>query len=214
MRIFSAAALTLAVCFSAHAMQFPRPIRPGEEPWRKPFNAALEKKISGDAKKPLPELIDWFREQSGVTFVVDPAAVAGAPAATLAAKDITLGQALKQALTPLGLDYQVRDMAIFVYDPKKLDKAMLLPEDLPIARLLDNREEELNFEPDKMPAGEALKQLTEQPGIKLAVDEAIKKTPVTLKLKGIRLGYAIRWVVRFAGGKIIADRDGMKVVKR
>jgi hypothetical protein len=37
---------------------------------------------------------------------------------------------------------------------------------------------------------------------------------VTLKLKAIRLGYAIRWVVRLAGGKIIVDRDGMKVVKR
>jgi hypothetical protein len=105
-------------------------------------------------------------------------------------------------------------MAVFVFNTQKLDKAMLLPEDLPIARMLDNREEVLNFEPDKMLAGEALKQLTEQPGIKLAVDAAIAKEPVTLKLKEIRLGYAIRWVVRYAGGKIIVDREGMKAVKR
>ncbi|MCY3019470.1 MAG: STN domain-containing protein [Planctomycetota bacterium] len=214
MRLLSAAAVSLAVCVSAQAMQFPKPVRPGEEPWRKPFNAALEKKISGDAKKPLAEMLDWFCEQAGVTFVVDPSALERAPTVTLTAKAIAVGPALKQLLTPLGLEYQVRDMAVFIFDPKKLDKTMLTPEDLPIARLLDNREEVLNFEPDKMPAGDAIKQLTEQPGIKLAVDEALKKTPVTLKLKDIRLGYAIRWVVRYAGGKIIVDRDGMKVVKR
>jgi len=215
-RVFSTLVVSCLalLCMAAHAMQFPRPVRPGEEPWRKPFNAALEKKVSGDVKKPFAEVIDWFREQAGVSFVVDPKAAEGAPAAAVAAKDTPLGQALKQTLAPLGLEYEVRDMAIFVFNPKTLDKAMLLPEDLPVARLLDNREEVLNFEPQGMAAGEALKELTEQPGIKLAVDEAIKKTPITLKLKEVRLGYAIRWAVRFAGGKIIVDREGMKVVKR
>ncbi|HYG77244.1 MAG TPA: STN domain-containing protein [Planctomycetota bacterium] len=204
----------LLVCSSAHALQFPQPVRPGQEPWRKPFNAALEKKVSGDVKKPFDELIDWFREQAGVTFVVDPAALASKPVVTLNAKDIALGSALKQVLTPLKLEYEVRDMAIFIYNPAKLDKNMLLPEDLPIAKMLDNRAEMLNFEPEAMPAGEAIKQLTETPGIKMGMDESLKKNPVTLKLKEIGLGYAIRWTVRMAGGKIIVGRDGMQVVKR
>jgi len=204
----------LLVCSSAHALQFPQPVRPGQEPWRKPFNAALEKKVSGDVKKPFDELIDWFREQAGVTFVVDPAALASKPVVTLNAKDIALGSALKQVLTPLKLEYEVRDMAIFIYNPAKLDKSMLLMEDLPIAKMLDNRAEMLNFEPEAMPAGEAIKQLTETPGIKMGMDESLKKNPVTLKLKEIGLGYAIRWTVRMAGGKIIVGRDGMQVVKR
>jgi hypothetical protein len=202
-------------CASAHALTFPRPVRPGEEPWRAPFKAALEKRVSAEIKKPWDEIIDWFRDQAGVSIVVDPAGVPNPkPNVTLNAKDMPLGQALKQVLAGLKMDYEVRDMAVFIFNPAKLDKAMLLPEDLPIARMLDNREEELNFEPQEQPAGEALKQLTEQPGIKLAVDPAVQKNPVTLKLKAIRLGYAIRWVVRLAGGKIIVDRDGMKVVKR
>jgi hypothetical protein len=215
MRTFFLGVVMAAFCASsaAHAMQFPKPVKPGEEPWRKPFKAALEKKVTGDAKKPLAEMIDWFREQAGVTFVVDQA-VKDAPALTLAAKDIPLGQALKTTLAGAKLDYEVRDMAIFVFDPAKLDKDMLRPEELPVARLLDNRAEVLNFEPENVPAGEALKELTEKPGIALRVDDAVKDAKITLKLKAIGLGYAIRWAVRFAGGKIVVDRDGMKVVKR
>jgi hypothetical protein len=203
------------VSFSAQAMQFPKPVKPGEEPWRKPFKAALEKKVTGELKKPLEEVVEWFREQAGVTFVVDPVVQKDAPTLTVAAKDVPLSQALQTALAAAKLDYEVRDMAIFIFNPAKLNKDMLLPEELPVSRLLDNREEVLNFEPKDMAAGDAIKQLTEQPGIALKVaDDAVGKAPITLKLKDIGLGYAIRWVVRFAGGKIAVDRDGMKVVKR
>jgi hypothetical protein len=214
-RLAGAIVAGFLVCFSAHALQFPQPVRPGQEPWRKPFNAALEKKISGDVKKPLNEIFDWFREQAGVTIVVDPAGMpATMPIMTVNAKTLALGQVLKQLLTPLKMEYEVRDMAIFIYNPAKLDKSMLLMEDLPIARMFDNRQEVLNFEPEAMPAGEAIKQLTETPGIKMSMDEGLKKNPVTLKLKEIGLGYAIRWTVRMAGGKVIVGRDGMQVVKR
>jgi|GEM_PF-6760852 len=203
----------LFLCASAQALDFPRPVKPGEEAWRKPFKAALEKKISGDAKKSFAEIMDWFREQGGVTIVVDPA-IKDAPVVTLSAKDLAMGQVLKQVLTPMGLQYEVRDMAIFIFNPAKLDKTMLTPDDMHVGRMLEGRAEVLSFEPANMPAGEALKELTETPGIKLAVDESLKKVPVTFRLKEIGLGYAIRWTVRFAGGKIIVDRDGMKVVKR
>jgi large subunit ribosomal protein L6 len=96
----------------------------------------------------------------------------------------------------------------------KVDKNMLLPEDLPIARMLDGRAEHLALGPENMPAGDLLKELTEGPGIKMAIDPAIAKTPITLKFNDVHVGFAIRWVVRFAGGKIIVDRDGMKATKR
>jgi len=214
-RVLQAVLVGFILSFSAEAGQFPMPVRPGQELWRKPFNAALEKKVSGDVKKPYDEIIEWFRTQSGVTIVVDPAGEPPTkPLITLNAKDIALGQALKQVLAPLNMEYEVRDMAIFIYNPKKLDKNMLLMEDLPIAKMLDHRAEVLTFEPEAMPTGDAIKQLTETPGIKLTVEEGLKKVPITLKLKEIGLGYALRWTVRFAGGKLIVGRDGLQVVKR
>jgi hypothetical protein len=206
---------SMLFAFAAHALDIPKPVIPGQEPWRKPFNAALEKKITADfKKKPFDEVIDYFREQTKCTFVIDPAALDSKPNVNLNAQNIAFGQLLKQALQPLNMEYEIRDQAFFLYNPKKLDKNMLLPGDLHVERMLDNRQERLTFEPEAMPAGEALKQLTEQPGIKLTVDAAIAKNPVTLKLGEINLGYAIRWVIRFAGAKIIVDRDGMKAVKR
>jgi hypothetical protein len=203
------------VCATASALDIPKPVPPGQEPWRKPFNAALEKKITADfKKKPFDEMIEFFREQTKVTIVVDPAALTEKPIVNFNAQNIAFGQLLKQALQPLGMEYEVRDQAIFLFHPKKVDKSMLVPEDFLIQRMLNNRAEQLNFDPDAMPAGDALKQLTEPAGIKLAVDPAIAKNPVTLKLSEINLGFAIRWVVRFAGGKIIVDKDGLRAVKR
>jgi len=206
---------SMLFAFAANAVDIPRPVIPGQEPWRKPFNAALEKKITADFKhKPFDEVLDYFREQTKCNFVVDPAALDSKPLVNLNAQNIAFGQLLKQALQPLNMEYEIRDQAFFLYNPKKLDKTMLLPGDLHVERMLDNRAERLNFEPENMPAGEALKQLTEQPGIKLAIDPSIAKNPVTMKLSEVNLGYAIRWVIRFAGAKIVVDRDGMKATKR
>jgi hypothetical protein len=209
----------LTVLFAASAAQaldFPKPVRPGQEEWRKPYIAALEKKITADfKKKPFDEVIDFIRQESKVNVVVDPAAVPNPkPTVNFTAQNQTLAQTLKQMLQPIEMEFEVRDEAIFIYNPKKVDKNMLLPEDLPIARMLDGRAEHLALGPENMPAGDLLKELTEGPGIKMAIDPAIAKTPITLRFADVHVGFAIRWVVRFAGGKIIVDRDGMKAAKR
>ena len=80
--------------------------------------------------------------------------------------------------------------------------------------MLEGRPERLNFQPKGDPAGELLKQLTEPANIKMGMDASLQKVPVTLDLEDIGLGYAIRWLVRFSGGKLEVTRDGMNVVKR
>ncbi|HYF50362.1 MAG TPA: hypothetical protein VEJ63_13210 [Planctomycetota bacterium] len=199
----------------AEGMPFPAPKRAKEE-WRENINTALAKKGNVDFdKKPLPDAIKALKELLGVNFVIDPA---NAPKAetlvTLKQKDIVLSEALKQTLAKGEMAYQVQDGAIFIYHTKKTDMEMLRPEELPVARIMDGREEQLDFQPTNEEAGELLKQLTEPAGMKLAMVDELKKKPITLELKNVRLGHAIRWLYRFAGGKIEVKTDGMTIVKR
>lgn len=208
--------MSVLLCSSAHAL-FPPSVKRAEETWRKDLTAAMEaKKISADfAAAPVSDAVSMLATLAGVNTVIDPASLDKKATVTAKLKDATLGAAFKQVLTPAAMEYELRDGVIFIFNKTKLNRDMLMPEDLPIARMLDNRQERLSYEMVDTPAGAALKQLTEGPGIALvSIDEGVKKTPVTMKFTDIGLGHAIRWVVRLGGGKLIVDRDGMKVVKR
>jgi hypothetical protein len=206
------------ICGSAHALFPPGGLKRAEETWRKDLMLALEtKKVSSDfANTSVIEAVTVLGTLGGVNTVIDPAALPDKKIAVAnpKMKDVLLGAAFKQVLSPAGLEYEVRDGVVFIFNKAKLNRDMLLPEDLPIAKMLDNRQERLSYEMVDTPAGDALKQLTEGPGISMAMDESLKKKPVTMKFTDIGLGHAIRWVVRMSGGKVIVDRDGMKVVKR
>lgn len=216
--------LCLFLFTAAAAFAGENPFPPGfpkraKEEWREEINAALAKKANFDFdKKPLADVIAAFKAQTKVNFVVDPAAApkpgAAGPAVTLKLKDSLVSEALKQALKTGELDYVVRDGAVFVHNPKKVDQEMMKSEELTISRMLEGRAERLDFQPTNEPAGELLKQLTEPAEIKMAMEPALQKNPITLDLKNVGLGHAIRWVVRFSGGTIKATTDGMKVIKR
>jgi len=207
--------LALFAAQSSFAMNFPAPKRAKEE-WRDNINAALAKKGSVDFdKKPLPEAIKALKDTLGVNVVTDPANEPKATTlVTLKGKEMLYSDALKQTLAKGELDYQIRDGVIFIFHPKKTEMEMLRPEELPVARMLDGREERLDFQPAKEPAGDLLKQLTEPTGIQMKMADELKKVPITLDLKNVGLGHAIRWLYRFAGGKIEVKTDGMTIVKR
>jgi hypothetical protein len=212
---YAVPALLMLLTVSLPALDMPFPKRAKEE-WREAINAALAKKadINFD-KKPLADCITAIKKLSGVNFVVDPAiAPKPGPEVTLKQKDMLVSEALKQVLAKDGLESRVTDGVIFVYHPKKTDMEMLRPEELPVARMLDGRQEQLDFQPTKEAAGDLLKQLTEPAGITMKMAEELKKVPITLELKNIHLGHALRWLYRFAGGKIEVKTDGMTVVKR
>jgi hypothetical protein len=213
---FMAGLLCLFIGLTAHAA-FPKPIKPGEEEWRKPLVAALDQVLTFEFKDmKVTSTIEFFASHTNVSFVIDPAAFPKdtPPTVSLALKDAKIKDSLSQTLAKASLTYEQRDGAIFIFNKATLQKDMLRPEELAVARLMDGREEVISIDWLDHPAGAALKELTEGPGITLAIDEAIKKVLVTVKFQNIGLGNAIRWVYRFAGGKIAVDTNGMKVVKR
>ncbi len=212
---YAVPALLMLVTLSSQAFDMPVPKRAKEE-WREAITAALAKKANIDFdKKPLADCITAIKELSGVNFVIDPTiAPKPGPEVTLKQKDMLVSEALKQVLAKDALESQVKDGVIFVYHPKKTDMEMLRPEDLHVARMLDGRQERLDFQPSKEAAGELLKQLTEPSGITMKMADELKKVPITLDLKNIHLGHALRWLYRFAGGMIDVKTDGMTVVKR
>jgi hypothetical protein len=218
MRTFHLAALVIgcAIVSSAQAM-LPKPVKPGEEEWRKPIVAALDQVINLDFNNmKVTEAIDFFATNAKKTFITDLKAFPKdkPPTVTLKLNNVKMKDALQQTMAKAGLEHELRDGAVFIFNKATLDKEMLRPDDMHAGRLLDGRAEMLSVDFIDTPAGSALEQLTKEPGITLAVEDAIKKVPVSLKLKEIGLGNAIRWVVRFAGAKIVVDVNGMRVTKR
>jgi hypothetical protein len=195
---------------------FGGPPKRAREEWREKINAALTKPISTDFKAmPANDAIAFFKEKTAVNFVIDPKSTpAKWPAITVKQNNVPAGDAMKAALKTVAMDFSVRDGVVFVFDPKKVDMDMLKSEDMLVAKMLEGRPEMLDFQPQNAPAGEMLKALTEPANIKMSMDAALQKNPITLDLKEVKLGHAIRWLVRLAGGEIVVTRDGMNVVKR
>jgi len=201
--------------FAGEPFPFGAPPKRASEPWRDKINAALLTKADIDFKaKPVDEAIQFLKEKSGANIVVDPALVpAKLPAITHKVSG-PLGDGMKAALKTVSLDFSVRDGVIFVFDPKKVDMEFLKPEDMHIARMFEGRQERLDFQPKGEPAGELLKQLTEPAAIKMTMDAQFQKVPITLDMKDVSLGYALRWLIRFSGGRVEVGREGMNVGKR
>lgn len=192
------------------------PPKRASEPWREKINTALAAKVDVDFKaKPADEAIQFLKEKSGASIVIDPKTVpAKWPTITHKQAGAPLGDAMKAAFKTVSLDFSVRDGVIFVFDPKKVDMDFLKPEDMHIARMFEGRPERLDFQPKGEPAGDLMKQLTEPAGIKMTMDPQFQKVPITLDMKDVSLGHALRWLIRFSGGRVEVTRDGMNVGKR
>ncbi len=192
-------------------------IPPWEREWRKQISDALAKKVTTDVdKKPLSEAVESIREQAGVTIIIDPATEGGDKPKLISVKvkDTPLADVLKQMTTQAGLDFDPVFGVIFIYNHTKVDKELFRPDDFLIGKMLDGREERLNYEMKDSLAGDAMKELTETPNIALPMDEQLKQKKLTMKLTGIGLGNAIRWVVRLSGGRIMVDKENMRIIKR
>lgn len=202
--------------FAGEPFPFGAPPKRASEPWREKINAGLAAKVDVDFKaKPASEAIQFLKEKSGGSVVVDPKVdPAKLPAITHKQAGAALGDAMKAAFKTVSLDFSVRDGVIFVFDPKKVDMDFLKPEDMHIARMFEGRPERLDFQPKGEPAGDLLKQLTEPAGIKMTMDAQFQKVPITLDMKDVSLGHALRWLIRFSGGRVEVGRDGMNVGKR
>ena len=195
----------------------PLGVPPWEKEWRKQIADALAKKVTADVdKKPLDEALGALRDQAGVTIIVDPAAIpAGKPLLiSIKAANKPLADVLKLVMQQAVLEYGQYYGAIFIYSRAKLETDYLKPEDFLISKMLDGRVERLNYEMKDSPAGDAIKELTETPNITLPMDEKLKQNKVTVKFTDIGLGNALRWVVRLSGGKIVVDKENMRIVKR
>lgn len=192
------------------------PPKRASEPWRDKINAALLAKVDVDFKaKPADEAIQFLKEKSASNLIIDPKSIpAKWPAITHKQAGAALGDAMKAAFKTVNLDFSVRDGVIFVFDPKKVDMEFLKPEDMHIARMFEGRPERLDFQPKGDLAGDLLKQLTEPAAIKMTMDPQFQKVPITLDLKDVSLGHALRWLIRFSGGRVEVTRDGMNVGKR
>jgi hypothetical protein len=195
---------------------FGMPPKQAKQEWREKINAALSAKASVDFKAtPLHDVIATFKQKSAANFILDPKSTPAESTKVTHKQDGILGDVMKATLKTVGLDFSVRDGVVFVFDPKKVDMEMVKSEDMLVARMLEGRPERLDFQPKGEPAGELLKQLTEPANIKLGMVPELQKVPITLDLKDVSLGHALRWLVRLSGGKFeVTAREGNMVVKR
>jgi type II secretory pathway component GspD/PulD (secretin) len=101
-----------------------------EPDWMATIRRKLEKKVNFEfVQAPLSEAINFLQSVSEVNMVLDPAAKAGGERQiTLRMNQATLSLALEWILKLAGLDYELRDNAVFISTPDNLkpDVKMLI----------------------------------------------------------------------------------------
>ena len=85
--------------------------------WAVALQNKLRQKINVDLDEmAFDDALTFFRQQSDATLIVDAAAAGeDMPDVNLKLKDCAISDALSKLLDPLGLQYSVRDEAIFIY---------------------------------------------------------------------------------------------------
>jgi hypothetical protein len=169
-------------------------------------NAASGKELAAHQFKAelLGECLEWFRQTMGVDIVCDPGCEPHLGyQVSLDLEDMTAGQALTVVLRAAGLRGGLRDGAILVIPVRELNLPPSVQERL--ARKL------VSFEWTEKPAGEALRFLGEESGVKIVIDESareIAKRTVTLRMKDASTLVALELLLRrcHAGGQA---RDGV-----
>ncbi|HOX08266.1 MAG TPA: hypothetical protein PK280_17865 [Planctomycetota bacterium] len=93
-----------------------------EPDWMAQIRRKLEKKVNFEfVQAPLSEAINFLQSVSEVNMVLDPAAKAGGERQiTLRMNQATLSLALEWILKLAGLDYELRDNAVFISTPDNL----------------------------------------------------------------------------------------------
>jgi len=91
-------------------------------PWEQRIQEALKQRVQVKFREtPFDQVVDFLREASGVNMVLDPDVLPGAKPLTLKmANPIRIGSALDWIMEITGLQYRIRDEAIFISFPESL----------------------------------------------------------------------------------------------
>ncbi len=102
-----------------------RPLAPAEA-WENRIRDALERRIDIQFDgQPLSEVVAYFRELTGGSFVLDQA-VGGGQQVELQVRDMKAAQALRWILSLQGLGYTIRDQAVYIGQPQQLQGEITL----------------------------------------------------------------------------------------
>jgi len=174
--------------------------------WEKLIEEKLNKKISFDfVETPLQDVVAFVSSLSDITIVLDPQAVKGkAPAVTLRVQDMRLGSALQWVCKLAGLTCVPLDGALFVTTAARAraaaredgEGADLRKLPRPLADAMGKR---ITFDFVETPFQDVVAFLSSLADICLVVDpQAIagREPTVTLRVAGMPLDQALRWVCR------------------
>ena len=98
-------------------------------PWRDMIQKAMESEVTFDfVDTPLPDVITFLHELTGVVFVLDRAAMptGEVPRVTLSVTDITLSNALGWILRLSSMSYTLRDEAVFISTKENIKEESVL----------------------------------------------------------------------------------------
>jgi hypothetical protein len=209
--VLSAVVIALALlsigAVAGQAPPAPRP-DPRTELWRRRTNEALRKKVTFDfVETPFQDVATFLSSLVDVTIVLDPKGVRNDTSITLRVSEMPLQDAWTQACKLAGVVHTVMDEALFVTtaarmkEVARLDEALRPLQQPPTRELGEKAVTKVTFDLVEKSCKDVAIFLAELTQLPVAFDaEAVKDPPtVTLRVKEMQVGAAIRWCCRLTG---------------
>ncbi|MHC4251311.1 MAG: STN domain-containing protein [Planctomycetota bacterium] len=177
----------------------------------------LDRKVTFEfVGTPITEALHFLQTLVEATVVLDPQTPQKKwdSAVTLKVTDVPLRDALDQILAPAGLAFSIRDEALYVHEKGAREPKDEKPE---LSKALKARlARKVSFEFVETPFSFAIDFLQQLSGVTIEVPDAVAEkkgaTPITLKVKNMRVGLAIEWMLKLADLGYEQRGDGLVCV--
>ncbi|MHC5056809.1 MAG: STN domain-containing protein [Planctomycetota bacterium] len=178
----------------------------------------LDRKVTFEfVGTPITEALQFLQALVEATVVLDPQTPRKKwdSAVTLKVTDVPLRDALDQILAPAGLAFSIRDEALYVHEEGAREPKDEKPE---LSKALEARlARKVSFEFVETPFSFAIDFLQQLSGVTIEVPDAVAEkkgaTPITLKVKNMRVGLAIEWMLKLADLGYEQRGDGLVCVR-
>ena len=208
-----------------------------EEPWKAELRQQLKLKVSFDFQVvPFDDAVKFLGSISKINLVISPKLTLGGGdkvPVTIKVKDMELGVALKTMTKLAGLDYTLKDQAVyigpaetiagfeaekkyFVDQAVKAEKAALALRDQPWKKnIMDQLQRKISFDFQNTPLADGLRYLRQDAPINMIIEPKLAQEDpiITLRGKEMTTEMALTWVTKMCDAEWVLQDNAVYIRK-
>jgi hypothetical protein len=170
--------------------------------WRDKIEKAMQKRIGFDfVETPFQDIVSFLSGVIDITIVIDaPVLKDRDPTVTSRVKDVSVRDALKHILPPMGLTHVIFDGVLVIATPKRA-KTVFAPEAEAVPSRMPWEVKDISFDFVETPIQDVLSFVAGAGGHMIILDPKHEHPAVTLRVDNMPEDRALRWICRLTGSR-------------